>query len=132
MADSEEKTTEQVSVTPPEKRNPTGKGGFGDHPENRNPGGWNKDEAISYQYNLLMRMTPEELTEFTPSTVAQKIAWQRLTSALSKEGLMDTKEVTDRTEGKAPQSIDLTSGGGPLEPLTVRIIDERQRDTDTE
>lgn len=106
------KPTEQVSVTPPEERNPTGKGGFGDHPENRNPGGWKKEGSISYQYNRLMRMTTAELDQFTPETVAQDIALQRIKAARKEAGLNDAKEITDRTEGKAPQYIGL---GDPTE-----------------
>ena len=51
-----EKTTQQDYITPPELRNPTGKGGFGDHPENRNPGGWNPDFTFSYQYRRFLNM----------------------------------------------------------------------------
>jgi len=99
-------TTQQVT-TPP---NPTGKGGFGDHPENRNPGGWKKEESISYQYNKLLRMSPEDIENFTPTTVAEKIALNRLMAALKDDSvyaLSETKEITDRTEGKAPQFVKL-------------------------
>lgn len=92
-------------------RNPDGKGGFGERPNDRSDGRWNKDESISYQYNKLLRMSPEQLFSFQPETVAQQIAHQRLMNAMSDDGLNDTKEVTDRTEGKAPQSIDMTSNG---------------------
>lgn len=91
--------------------NPSGKGGFQERPNDRSDGRWNKDESISYQYNKLLRMSPEQLYSFQPETVAQQIAHQRLMNAMSSDGLNDTKEVTDRTEGKAPQSIDMTSNG---------------------
>ena len=114
-------TTQEV--TPPQQRNPTGKGGFGDNPQNRNPGGWDKTGSISYQYNLLMRLTPEELKEYEPKTVAQEIALARIKAAKNGDkGLNDTKEVTDRTEGRAPQSVDITSGG---ERLPTVIIGEQ-------
>ena len=118
-------TTDQV--TPPEKRNPTGKGGFGDNPQNRNPGGWKKEDSISYQYNSLLRMTPQELDLFIPITVAQNIALNRLKIAITAAGLADVKEITDRTEGKAPQSLDVTSDGQPL-PLLVRFVGEEDAD----
>lgn len=102
--------------------NPEGKGGFGDHPENRNPGGWDKTQSISYQYNRLMRLPFEELKNFQPETVAQKIALQRVRTAITNEGLQDTKEITDRTEGKAPQSIDVTSGGEQIKTTLVEFI----------
>lgn len=102
-----ESTTEQVP-TPP---NPTGKGGFGDNPQNRNPGGWDKSQSISYQYNRIGRMSDEEFAEFEPENQFQKIAYARVKSARDEKfGLADTKEITDRTEGKAPQYIGLGDG----------------------
>lgn len=91
--------------------NPKGKGGFQDRPQDRSDGRWNKDDSISYQYNKLLRMTPEEFDQFKPETVAQQIAVKRLKGARTSEGFYETKEITDRTEGKAAQSIDMTSNG---------------------
>ena len=99
-------TTQQATDM---NRNPEGKGGFGDNPQNRNPGGWKKEESISYQYNRLGRMTDEEFAEYIPKTKFERIAYNRIKDA--EDSLNDTKEVTDRTEGKAPQSIDMTSNG---------------------
>lgn len=115
--------------------NPTGKGGFGDHPENRSDGGWKKENVFSYQYRRFMSMTIKEWVDFISSppedmTVVEQLAIKAVQRA--KNSLPDVKEITDRTEGKAPQTIDLTNDGGKFEPITVRIIDEPQRDTDTE
>ena len=117
------KTTQQVT-TPP---NPTGKGGFGDHPENRNPGGWNKEESISYQYNRLMRLSPEEFSSFKPATIAQQIALQRIKTAITNVGLLDTKEITDRTEGKAPQKLDISNPDGTLNPYNALTAEELRK-----
>ena len=112
-------TTKQVD----EKKltNPTGKGGFRDHPENRSPGGWKKEDSITYQYNMLMRLDFNDLKNFVPKTVAQKIALQRIKSAITTEGLHDTKEITDRTEGKAPQYIG-TGDPGEAKKALVEFI----------
>ena len=88
-------------------RNPKGKGGFGDNPQNRSDGRWKKENSISYNYNLFLAMSEEEFAEFIPKTKAQRIAYNRIKDA--EESLNDTKEITDRIEGKAPQSIDMTS-----------------------
>lgn len=104
-------TTNQVT-TPP---NPTGKGGFGDHPENRNPGGWKKEDSYSYQLNLMDRMTVKEFKEWLNNhpederTMAQEKAYNA--QLKSRKELAWLKEVTDRTEGKAQQHIDMTSKG---------------------
>ncbi len=114
-------TTQQVAGDKPhpngELPNPTGKGGFGEHPENRNPGGWDKTQSISYQYNRLMRMRPQDLETFQPQTVAEQIALNRIKE--SNKSLPDVKEITDRTEGKAPQAIDMTSSDGSMTPVVI-------------
>lgn len=109
-------TTKQVRDYIP---NPEGKGGFQERPEDRSDGRWKKEDSISYQYNKLLRMPFEELQSFEPKTVAQKIAYQRIKTAITSEGLMDTKEITDRTEGKAPQFIGL---GGEEEFKQALVI----------
>lgn len=102
--------------------------GFNKHPEHISPGGWDKTQSISYQYNLLMRMEPKELAKFKPQTVAQQIALARLNAAQDlKYGLPDSKEITDRTEGKAPQSIDLTSKGESVNPYSQLTIEELRK-----
>lgn len=105
-------TTQQATPDKDMNRNPEGKGGFGDNPQNRNPGGWDKTQSISYQYNRIGRMSDEEFESFIPENQFQKIAYARVKSARDEKfGLADAKEITDRTEGKAPQSIDMTSNG---------------------
>lgn len=109
-------TTNQVKKVP----NPTGKGGFKERPQDISPGGWRKEDTISYQYNYLMRMAPDELYTFKPKTVAQDIALARVRAARdARLGLGDTKEITDRTEGKAAQAIDLTSSDGSMTPQVI-------------
>lgn len=102
-------------------RNPTGKGGFKERPNDRNDGRWKKDDSISYQYNKLLRMSPDEFKEYKPETMAQKIAYKRLSISVTEAGLYDTKEITDRTEGKAPQTIDMTSNGETI-GKTVEVV----------
>lgn len=114
-------------------RNPNGKGGFQERPEDRSDGRWNKNDSISYQYNKLVRMTPQELTEFKPETVAQQIAKQRVTEMLednneTKGGALQvTKEVTDRIEGKASQAIDISNPDGSLNPYNALSVEELRK-----
>lgn len=120
-------TTDQV--TPPELRNPTGRGGFGEHPENRSNGTWDSTQSISHQYKMLMRMTLAGLYIWAKDnektmTVAQRIAYNRLLAA--QKSLADVREITDRTEGKAPQNIDVTTGGQALTPIVVEFIDKKE------
>lgn len=113
--------------------NPTGKGGFGDNPQNRNPGGWDKSTSISYQYNRLLRMSVEDVKEFTPSTTAELIAKQRITEAwednnVTKGGaLMVTKEITDRIEGRPAQSVKLDADIADTRPLQGLSAEELRK-----
>ena len=110
-----EDTREQV-VT--KAGNPTGKGGFGDNPGNRNSGTWNKEDSIGYQYNKLIRMTVKEIKTWLQDnpdetrTLAQDMAYNAVLQA--RKDLAYLKEVTDRTEGKATQGIDHTSNGNTI------------------
>jgi len=111
-------------------RNPEGKGGFQDRPEDRSNGRWDKADSISYQYNKLLRMSDKEFEDFVPETIAQRVALVRLNNSIKADGLADTKEVTDRTEGKAPQFIGL----GDKEDYNIALVEfinGNDKDTDT-
>lgn len=101
-------TTKQVP-------NPSGKGGFGDNPQNRSDGGWKKEDSYSYQLRLMDRMTVKEFKEWITNhpederTMAQEKAYYAQLNA--RKDLHYLKEVTDRTEGKALQIIDQTISG---------------------
>lgn len=115
--DTSDLTTEQVIP------NPTGRGGFGDNPQNRNPGGWKKEMVFSYQYRRFMNMTTAELKEYsskpdTERTVVEDLAYSRVIAA--KKSLPDVKEITDRTEGKAPQTIGIVAGD-PVEAVLNKL-----------
>ena len=105
--------------------NPEGKGGFQERPQDRSDGRWNKEGSISYQYNYLMRLPKKEFAKFKPETVAQEIALARVRAAKSMvNGLADTKEITDRTEGKAPQFIGLGDSDEFKERIGATIVFE--------
>ena len=122
---AEETTTQQVP-------NPTGKGGFGDHPENRNPGGWKPEYTFSYQYRRFMNMTVEEfkawkdLTADKDKTMVEELAYVAVLKARSD--IRDRQEITDRTEGKAPQTVVVDGGFFSKDKLQVEII---KTETDT-
>ena len=124
-----ETTTQQVP-------NPTGKGGFGDHPENRNPGGWKPEYTFSYQYRRFMNMTVEEfkawkdLTADKDKTMVEELAYVAVLKARSD--IRDRQEITDRTEGKAPQTVVVDGGFFSKEKLKVEVVDEQRDTTETE
>lgn len=108
-------------------RNPNGKGGFSDNPQNRNPGGWKKEDSYSYQLNLMDRMTVKDFKNWLNDhpedsrTMAQEKAYNA--QLKSRKELMWLKEVTDRTEGKASQAVDITSNGQTI-GATIRFEEQ--------
>lgn len=106
--------------------NPEGKGGFGDNPQNRGNGSWDKNESISYWYNKIGRMSDKEIAEFEPANQNQRIALVRIERSKrdDKEALAEAKEITDRTEGKAKEtlsvdaSVDMNVGTPSVELAT--------------
>jgi hypothetical protein len=68
----------------------------------------------------LIRLTLEEFEEFKIQYVAQELAYNSIKE--SRQELPYLKEVTDRTDGKAQQSIDHTTDGEKLTALTVQYV----------
>ena len=91
---------------------PKGKSG------NPKGGYWNSEDSIGFQYKKLIKMTVDEFKRWMKDypekerTIAQELAYQSVLKA--RKDLAYLKEVTDRTEGRASQSIDMTSGGKPI------------------
>nr|DAN74572.1 MAG TPA: hypothetical protein [Caudoviricetes sp.] len=118
-------------VVPPKNRQFGAKNG-----NPRSNGRWRKEDSISYQYNLILRMTPLELDKYEKSpnlTMAQQIAIRRIKDSLNDDNkaLYNTSEITDRTEGKARQAIEMeveSVSKNPFEGLTEeelrRIIEK--------
>ena len=118
----------QLGQTRDEKGRITGgtpPAGFNAHPENISNGRWKKENSISYNYNLFLAMTEDEFIEYTPVTKAQRIAYNRVLA--SEDSLNDVKEITDRTEGKAPQTLDISNPDGSLNPYNSLTAEELRK-----
>ena len=118
-------TTNQVSEkTPPELRNPTGKGGFGDNPQNRSDGRWSKENSFTYWLNYFKHLTVTEFEQYkvnkpkSERTVAEQLAYNRVAKATDE--LKEFQEVANRTEGKPKETMQLSGLDG--EP--IRTVNE--------
>ena len=91
-------------------RNPKGKGGFADNPQNRANGRWRKEDSISYWMNRFLRMSVNDMKQWEKEnknddrTFAQRIAYNSVLKSISE--LKYQIETTDRTEGRAKQYIE--------------------------
>ena len=131
----EPNTTEQVDN--PIVPNPTGTGGFGDNPENINAGGRPKNqESFTYWMNYFKSMTTSEFKQWeknTPEkdrTVAASLAFVRVHNARTE--LNEFKEVADRTEGKAPQTMIHTGGFFTKTKLKIEVVNASQIEPEAE
>ena len=117
-------------------RNPTGKGGFGERPEDINRSGtWNPRMTFSFQYRRFMNMTVEEFKDWyqktseKDKTMVEESAYNAVLKARSD--LKNRQEITDRTEGKAPQTVVVDGGFFSKDKLKVEVVDEQRDTTET-
>jgi hypothetical protein len=105
--------------------NPTGKGGFGDHPENACHGRWRKEDSYTYNVNKYGRMTDIELQEVILQakggelTQFQRAALQTVLDMQKREGWKKLVDTVDRVDGKALQPVEQTVTG--YVPPTINI-----------
>ena len=108
-------------------RNPTGRGGFGDHPENINRcGRWTPTMSRSYLLNKFQRMTLSQIDEYITErgedlTVVERSCIDAVVRTIDNDpttALAWGKEVADRTEGKPRQQIDAAVS---TEPPSINI-----------
>lgn len=115
---------------PGQKLNPTGRGGFQDRPEDAAKGRWKATDTPGYWLKKYLTMSVDEFQEFaqrprTELTVAQYEAIQAHIAGMhnmekSRHGLDAFKEIMDRVEGKARQTIDTTIQN--YVPPTINIV----------
>lgn len=109
-------TTDQVP-------NPTGKGGFRDHPENRNPGGWSKADTPRFKLEQMMKLSQKELKIVAEDKDAPYFE-RKLADAIGRADWKVIREMTDQVYGQPKQTVDTTHIiPTPLAPV---------RDTDVE
>lgn len=104
------KTTDQVP-------NPTGKGGFGDNPQNRNPGGWVKTDTPRFKLERMMKLSEPELKAVADDKTAPYFE-RKLAGAIHKADWKVIREMTDQVYGQPKQTIDTTIAiPQPLAPV---------------
>lgn len=108
--------------------NPTGKGGFGDRPEDINAGGRPKNqESFTWWMNFFKNMNVKDFLSWGTATpedervVAADLAYNRVFNA--RKDLAEFKEVADRTEGRAPQTIFHEGGLFSAQKLEIETVE---------
>lgn len=108
--------------------NPTGKGGFGDHPENACRGRWRKEDSYTYNVNKYGRMTDIELQEVILQakggelTQFQRAALQTVLDMQKREGWKKLVDTVDRVDGKALQPVEQTVNGYVSPTINIEFV----------
>lgn len=102
---------------------------FGSKPENRHNGAWKKEDTPRFKLEQMMKLAEPELRKIAESKDAPLFE-RKLAIAIRKGEWREIKEMIQEVYGKPKESVDVTSNGQSVIPV-IRIIDERQRDTDT-
>lgn len=121
-----DKTTDQDRKVP----NPTGKGGFGDNPQNRNPGGWRKQDTPRFKLEKMMNLSMKDLEEIVRDEDAPLFE-RKLAKAIVEDDWKTYREMMHEVYGTPKQSVDVTSGGEKIKTV-VEIIDARSQSTNTD
>lgn len=102
---------------------------FADRPQHRHNGAWKKEDTARYKLEQMMSMNREELKELYEDPEAPLFE-RKLAQAINDGDWKTIREIIHEVYGTPKQSLDMTSGGAPLPPPVVRIIDERKHSRD--
>ena len=108
--------------------NPTGKGGFGDHPENACNSRWRKEDSYTYNVNKFGRMTDIELQEIILKSKAgeltqfQQAALKTVLDMKKDEGWKKLVDTVDRVDGKALQPVEQTVNGYVTPTINIEFV----------
>jgi hypothetical protein len=118
-------TTEQVKNKAP---NPSGKGGFKDHPENINPGGKPiNEERYGYWLQFFKNLSIEDFTAYKTKHPHMSMAAFGAYSRVAKtiEELKEFQEVANRTEGMPTQTV---KTDGIMQAFYLNVSQEKDGD----
>ena len=115
------KTTDQVRKAP----NPTGKGGFADNPQNRNPGGWRKEDTPRFKLEQMMKLGFADLQDIVDEPLSP-VFEKKLAQAILDGEWREIKEMIQEVYGKPRESVDVTTDGekinNPYSSLTIEEL----------
>lgn len=109
--------------------NPTGKGGFGDNPQNRSSGHWKKEDTPRFKLEKMMNLSIKDLEVIVRDEDAPLFE-RKLAKAIVEDDWKTYREMMHEVYGTPKQSVDVTSGGDKIKTV-VEIIDARSTNTDS-
>ena len=116
-------TTDQVDKQVP---NPTGKGGFGDNPQNRNPGGWVKSDTPRFKLEQMMKLGSADLQDVVDNPQSP-VFETKLAQAILDGQWREIKEMIQEVYGKPKESVDVTTQGESINPYAALTTEELRK-----
>lgn len=101
-------------------RNPTGKGGFGDHPENRSNGSWRKEDTARYKLECMMQLTRGELEDILQDTNRPAFE-QSLAKAILSSKWRELNQMIDQVYGRRT-TLDVDISDNKTEPIIKGFV----------
>lgn len=97
--------------------NPTGKGGFGERPQDRNPGGFTKEQKAQHKINRDRALALEDRILSALEADGDGVAIREMLSGGDVLRLIHT--AIERYDGKPKQAVDLSSEDGSMSPKSA-------------
>lgn len=119
-------TTDQAKPQRGGNRNPTGKGGFQERPEDRNPGGWKKEDTPRFKLEQMMKLSEVELLDIANDKSAPMFE-NKLARAIIDGNWTVIKEMTQEVYGKPKESVDVTTQGESINPYNALTAEELRK-----
>ena len=102
--------------------NPTGKGGFGDHPENRNDGAWKKEDTPRFKLEQMMKLSEAELIAITLDEQAPNFE-RKLAVYINSGDWKTIKEMMSEVYGMPTETVKTTAN-------TTVVLHDQARNED--
>ena len=117
------KTTKQDNYM---NRNPLGKGGFQERPQDRHNGAWKKEDTPRYKLEQMMKLSGDELQGIIDDANAPLFE-RKLAEAIRDSNWTVIKEMTQEVYGKPKESVDVTTQGESINPYANLTTEELRK-----
>lgn len=119
-------TTKQATPYKDMNRNPNGKGGFQERPQDRHNGAWKKEETARYKLELIIKMSDSEIQEFIDSDETPRFD-KNMAKAVQKGEWREIDSMINQVYGKPKESVDVTTQGESINPYAALTTEELRK-----
>lgn len=95
----------------PHNNNPTGKGGFGDNPQNRHNGHWKKEDTPRFKLEQMMKLSENELKKVAEDKDAPYFE-RKLATAIKRGDWKTIREMIEQVYGQPKATHEHTGPDG--------------------